>query len=187
MALDSLYQEIILDHYKNPRRRGLREPFDAEAHHVNPTCGDEVTVRVAIDATDGPARVVDVSYDCQGCSISQASTSVLTDLVVGRTVTDAMAVQAAFLELMRSKGEVEPDEEILEDAVAFAGVARYPSRIRCALLGWMAWKDAIAQAVGGGRTASRRASEHRSRPLGAPLGAEERAEPGGGRSDGGAR
>jgi nitrogen fixation NifU-like protein len=148
VSLDSLYQEIILDHYKHPRRRGLREPFDAESHHVNPTCGDEVTVRVVIDATDGAPRVVDVSYEGQGCSISQASTSVLTELVVGKTVAEALAVQAQFLRLMQSKGEVEPDEEVLEDAVAFAGVARYPSRIKCALLGWMAWKDATAQAVG---------------------------------------
>jgi nitrogen fixation protein NifU and related proteins len=143
VALDSLYQEIILDHYKNPRRRGLREPFDAQAHHVNPTCGDEVTLRVRVAG----GRVVDVSYEGQGCSISQASTSVLTDLVVGRSVEDALAVQAEFLRLLQSKGEVEPDEAILEDAVAFAGVARYPSRVKCALLGWMAWKDATAQAV----------------------------------------
>ena len=143
VALDSLYQEIILDHYKNPRRRGLREPFDAQVHHVNPTCGDEVTVRVRV--ADG--RVADVSYEGQGCSISQASTSVLTDLVVGKSVEDALVVQAEFLRLMQSKGEAEPDEAILEDAVAFAGVARYPSRVKCALLGWMAWKDATAQAV----------------------------------------
>jgi nitrogen fixation NifU-like protein len=148
VALDSLYQEIILDHYKHPRRRGLREPFDAEAHHVNPTCGDEVTVRVAIDEAGAEVpRVADVSYEGQGCSISQASTSVLTDLVVGRTVDEALAVQAEFLRLMQSKGEIQPDEEVLEDAVAFAGVAKYPSRIKCALLGWMAWKDATAQAV----------------------------------------
>jgi nitrogen fixation NifU-like protein len=143
--LDSLYQEIILDHYKHPRRRGLREPYDAEVHHVNPTCGDEVTVRVRV--ADG--RVEDVSYEGQGCSISQAATSVLTELVVGRTVPDAFAVQEEFLRLMQSKGETEPDEEVLQDAVAFAGVSRYPSRIKCALLGWMAWKDATAKAVAG--------------------------------------
>jgi nitrogen fixation NifU-like protein len=143
VQLDSLYQEIILDHYKHPHRRGLREPFDAEAHHVNPTCGDEVTVRVRV--SDG--RVADVSYEGQGCAISQAAASVLTDLVVGRTVGDALAVQEEFLRLMQSKGEVEPNEDVLQDAVAFAGVSRYPSRIKCALLGWMAWKDATAQAV----------------------------------------
>jgi nitrogen fixation NifU-like protein len=143
MQLESMYQEIILDHFKRPHRRGLREPYDAEVHHVNPVCGDEVTLRVSV--RDG--TVTDVSYEGQGCSISQASTSVLTDLVVGKTVAQALAVQEEFLRLMRSRGEAEPDEELLEDAVAFAGVSKYPSRIKCALLGWMAWKDATAQAV----------------------------------------
>ena len=145
MKLDSLYQEIILDHYKHPHRRGLREPYDAEVHHVNPTCGDEVTLRVAV--SDG--TVTDVSYESQGCSISQASTSVLTDLVVGRPVAEALAVHEEFLALMQQKAEPvsSRQEDVLEDAVAFSGVSRYPSRVKCALLGWMAWKDATAQAV----------------------------------------
>jgi nitrogen fixation protein NifU and related proteins len=144
MQLDSLYQDIILDHYKHPHRRGLREPYDAEVHHVNPTCGDEVTLRVRI--ADG--TVQDVSYEGQGCSISQASTSVLTDLVVGKPVREALAVYAAFLAMMQAKGAPPTAaEETLEDAVAFSGVSRYPSRIKCALLGWMAWKDATARAV----------------------------------------
>jgi nitrogen fixation protein NifU and related proteins len=143
MALESLYQEIILDHYKNPRHRGLREPFDAEVHHVNPTCGDEVTVRVLIE--DG--IVGDVSYEGQGCSISQASESVMSELVVGRTLGEALAVQEEFLELMQGRGDVEPNEERLEDAVAFAGVAKFPARVKCALLGWMAFKDAALRAT----------------------------------------
>jgi nitrogen fixation NifU-like protein len=138
-----MYQEIILDHYRNPLHKGLREPYDAEVHHVNPTCGDEVTLRVKV--TDGV--VTDVSYDGQGCSISQASTSVMADLVIGGTVEEGLAKQAEFLELMQSKGEGEPDEDLLEDAVAFAGVSKYPARVKCALLGWMAWKDATAQAA----------------------------------------
>jgi nitrogen fixation NifU-like protein len=142
-----MYQEIILDHYKHPHGRGLREPFDAEVHHVNPTCGDEVTLRVAVAGDAGDAKVVDVSYEGQGCSISQASTSVLTDLVVGKPVAEALAAYEAFLALMRSKGQSGGDEDLLEDAVAFAGVSRYPSRIKCALLGWTAWKDATARAV----------------------------------------
>jgi nitrogen fixation NifU-like protein len=155
MQLESMYQEIILDHYKRPHRRGLREPYDAEVHHVNPTCGDEVTLRVVLaraDGDGGAATVADVSYEGQGCSISQASTSVLTDLVVGKPVDEALAVYEAFLGLMRSKGEPggAEQEEVLEDAVAFAGVSRYPSRIKCALLGWMAWKDATARAAAGG-------------------------------------
>ena len=152
LPLDSLYQEIILDHYRRPHRKGLREPFDAEVHHVNPTCGDEVTLRVALD--DGVVR--DVSYDSLGCSISQASVSVLTDLVVGRDLEDATRAYDAFLALMRSKGSagaVSPeDEERLDDAMAFEGVAKYPARIKCALLGWMAWKDATAQALARNQT-----------------------------------
>jgi nitrogen fixation NifU-like protein len=135
-----MYQEIILDHYRNPHHKGLREPFDAEAHHVNPTCGDEVTVRVRV--ADGV--VEDVSYDGSGCSISQASESVMTDLVIGRPVEEALATADAFLGMMRG---AEGDEDVLEDAVAFAGVAKYPARVKCALLGWMAWKDATARAV----------------------------------------
>ncbi len=140
---ESMYQEIILDHYRDPHHRGLREPFDAEVHHVNPTCGDEVTLRVRVE--DGVVR--DVSYDGQGCSISQASTSVLTDLVIGRPVADGLTTADAFVALLRSRGTMEPDEDVLQDGVAFAGVSRYPARVKCALLGWMAWKDATAQAV----------------------------------------
>ncbi len=138
-----MYQEIILDHYRAPHHKGLRDPFDIEVHHVNPTCGDEVTLRVAV--VDGV--VMDVSYDGQGCSISQASTSVMTDLVIGLEVNQALVKHEAFLELMQSRGMIEPDEDVLEDGIAFAGVSRYPARVKCALLGWMAWKDATAQAV----------------------------------------
>jgi nitrogen fixation NifU-like protein len=149
MNLESMYQEIILDHYKNPHGRGLRDPFDAESFQVNPTCGDEVTLRVKLD--DG--KVADVSYDGQGCSISQASTSVLTDLVVGHTLEEAFTTMDAFVELMQGKGKVEPDEDVLEDGVAFAGVAKYPARVKCALLGWMAFKDAVARTSSGAEQA----------------------------------
>ncbi|MET7639007.1 Fe-S cluster assembly sulfur transfer protein SufU [Streptomyces sp. NPDC005438] len=146
MKLDSMYQEVILDHYKHPHGRGLRQG-DAEVHHVNPTCGDEITLRVRYEGE----RVADVSYEGQGCSISQASASVLNELLVGKTLQEALRVQDAFLELMQSKGKLEPDdamEDVLEDAVAFAGVSKYPARVKCALLSWMAWKDATAQALG---------------------------------------
>ena len=149
MRLESLYQEIILDHYRRPHHKGLREPFDAQVHHVNPLCGDEVTLRVALKDAGGEPAVADVSYDALGCSISQASASVLADLLIGRTVTEGMKVNDEFLALMQSQGEGEPDEDVLGDAVAFAGVSKYPARIKCALLAWMAWKDATAQAMGG--------------------------------------
>ena len=144
MSVDSMYQEIILDHYKNPHHRGLREPFDAEVHHLNPTCGDEITLRVQLDGD----RVVDVSYDSEGCSISQASASVMTDLVIGRDLDTATTAYDEFLALMQSKGQLEPDEDVLEDAIAFAGVSKYPARVKCALLAWMAWRDAVSQARG---------------------------------------
>ena len=143
--MDELYQEIILDHYKHPHGRGLRDPFEAQVHHVNPTCGDEVTLRVHLDGES----VVDVSYDGAGCSISQASASVLHELLVGRPVTEAFSTVDTFVELLQSRGQIEPDEEVLEDAIAFAGVAKYPARVKCALLAWMAFKDATAQAVAG--------------------------------------
>ena len=144
MQLQQMYQEIILDHYKNPHGRGLRDPYDAESHQVNPTCGDEVTLRVKLDGE----TVADVSYDGQGCSISQASTSVLTDLVIGKSVGEAFKKFDAFVELMQSRGQLEPDEDVLEDGIAFAGVSKYPARVKCALLGWMAFKDAVVRSEG---------------------------------------
>lgn len=142
-----MYQDVILDHYKHPHGRGLRDG-QSEVHHVNPTCGDEITLRVRLDGT----VIGDVSYEGQGCSISQASASVLNDLLVGKDVADAQKIQETFLELMQSRGRIEPDEameEVLEDAVAFAGVSKYPARVKCALLSWMAWKDATAKALSG--------------------------------------
>ena len=148
MQLESMYQEIILDHYRNPHHKGLREPYEAEVHHVNPTCGDEVTLRVHLDGDGEDQVIADVSYDSLGCSISQASASVMTDLVVDKPVTDGLSVGEEFLERMQSRGQLDPDEDVLEDAIAFAGVSRYPARVKCALLGWMAFRDAVAQASG---------------------------------------
>jgi nitrogen fixation protein NifU and related proteins len=147
MQLESMYQEIILEHYRRPLHAGLREPFDAEVQHINPTCGDEVLLRVTLKDAGGEPAIADVSYEALGCSISQASTSVMADMIIGKTVPEAMAVSEEFLHLMHSRGESEPDEEVLGDAVAFEGVSRYPARIKCALLGWMAWKDATARAL----------------------------------------
>jgi nitrogen fixation NifU-like protein len=147
MQVEALYQDIILDHYRNPHGKGLREPYDAEVYHVNPTCGDEVTLRVRIAHDGGEPRVEDVSYDSMGCSISQAAASVLHDLVAGQPVEEGMQKHDAFLTLMQSKGQLEPDEELLEDGIAFAGVSKYPARVKCALLAWMAWKDATLQAL----------------------------------------
>jgi nitrogen fixation NifU-like protein len=143
MDLDSLYQDVILDHSKRKLNAGLREPFEAEVHHVNPTCGDEVTLRVHVE--DGTVR--DISYDALGCSISTASASVMTDLLIGRSVEEADVVLQEFLAMMRGKGRYEPDEEVLDDAVAFQGTARLSARVKCALLSWMAYQDALSRAT----------------------------------------
>jgi nitrogen fixation NifU-like protein len=139
-----MYQDVILDHYKHPHHRGLREPFGAEVHHVNPTCGDEVTLRVLL-SEDGE-QVTDVSYDGQGCSISQAATSVLTDQVIGQTVGDALKTVEAFNQMITSRGSVGGEEAVIGDGIAFAGVSKYPARVKCALLGWLAFKAALAEA-----------------------------------------
>ena len=141
MNLESLYQELILDHYKNPLNKGLAPNPEVSVHHVNPSCGDEIDLNLHI--TDG--RVTSVTWDGVGCSISQASTSVMSDLVKGKEFNEASGLIDAFVEVMQSKGNSSGDESILGDAVAFAGVSKYPARIKCALLGWMAFKDALVQ------------------------------------------
>ena len=157
MKVEDLYQEIILDHYRAKHHSGLREPYAAEVHHVNPSCGDEVTLRVQL--ADG--QVSDVSYDGAGCSISQASTSVMTDLVIGRDVQHGLDLHEEFLTLMQGKGQVEPDEDRLEDGIAFAGVARFPARVKCALLGWSAFKDAVLRAQADTRPTADRQGDQR--------------------------
>ena len=155
MQLEQMYQEIILDHYRSPHGAGLRDPFDAESTQINPTCGDEITLRVRLDGD----QVAEISHETLGCSISQASASVLTDLVVGRSVEESMRVLTAFQEMAQGRGQVEPDEEVLGDGVAFAGVARYPARVKCALLGWMAFKDAVGRSGGAQRDHATATSE----------------------------
>jgi nitrogen fixation NifU-like protein len=142
MQLDNLYQEVILDHYKNPQNKVLDPNSDIQVHHVNPSCGDEVTLGVILDGD----KVRSITWEGVGCSISLASTSIASDLLTGKTLEQARSISDEFLELMQSKGSVEGDPEILEDAVALAGVSKYPARIKCALLGWMAFKDASLQA-----------------------------------------
>jgi len=141
--IDELYQTIILDHYREKHHSGLREPYEVEVHHVNPSCGDELTLRVHVDGD----TITDISYHAEGCSISQASTSVMTDLLIGNPTSHALDLHDKFLEMMQSQGRIEPDEEIFEDAIAFAGVSKFPARVKCALLGWSAVRDATLQAT----------------------------------------
>ena len=141
-----LYQELILEHSKAPHGAGLRTPFGSEVHHVNPTCGDEVTLRVRVDEQDGEPVLSDVSYDAMGCAISRASASVLHDLVAGRPVPEVQRTFDAMRSMLTSRGQDPGDEDVIGDGVALGGVSKYPARVKCALLGWMALQDALSQA-----------------------------------------
>ena len=140
MELNSLYQEVILDHYKRPHHKGL-QTGDIQVHHINPSCGDEITLSLKMDGD----KVSNITWDGMGCSISQASVSIMSDLLLDKSKSEASSILDSFVEMMQSKGKDEGNEEILEDGVALAGVSKYPARIKCALLGWMAYKDAVTQ------------------------------------------
>ncbi len=141
-----LYQQLILDHSKNPEHAGLRDPFDAEVHHVNTSCGDEITLRVKVGSKDGESVLEDVSYDAIGCSISVASTSILAEECLGYTVPETLETYRAMKAMLTSRGQDSGDEEVIGDGVALAGVSKYPARVKCALLGWSAYLDALARA-----------------------------------------
>ena len=143
MELDSLYQEVILEHYKRPLYKSLRADPTIQVQHINTSCGDEITLNLH---TDGKV-VQEITWDGIGCSISQASTSVVSDLVRGKSITETFAIIDAFQAMIQSKGADSGDEDLLGDGVAFAGVAKFPARVKCALLGWMATKDALSQAL----------------------------------------
>ncbi len=140
MELNALYQEVILDHYKRPHHKGLTSG-DIQVHHINPSCGDEITLSLKIE----DQKVGEISWDGAGCSISQASVSIMSDLLTGKSIAEADSILDSFVSMMQSKGADQGDEEVLEDGVALAGVSKYPARIKCALLGWMAYKDAVTQ------------------------------------------
>ncbi|GAA1473264.1 SUF system NifU family Fe-S cluster assembly protein [Corynebacterium felinum] len=145
MNLESMYQEVILDHYKNPSHAGLREPFLSEVHHVNPSCGDELTLRVML--SDDLSTVTDVSYHAEGCSISQASTSVMADEIIGQPVAAALEKLEEFEKMITSRGQYAGDDDIIGDGIAFSGVSKYPARVKCALLGWKAFQAAASEAL----------------------------------------
>ena len=142
MKMESMYQEIILDHYRHPHGKGLREGAAAEVTHINPTCGDEITLQVTPDPQDSSRLLV--SYDNQGCSISQASASILFDQLNGQSIDTGLHAVDHFVAMLQRTEE--PDEDVLGDGIALVGVAAYPARVKCALLAWMAWKDAAIQA-----------------------------------------
>ena len=142
MELDSLYQEVILDHYKHPQHKGLSPTFSAQVSHVNTSCGDEIILNIILEND----VITSLTWEGQGCSISQASVSMMTDLLTGKSLKESETIVKSFSELMASKGTSAGDPEILEDAVVFAGVSKFPGRVKCSLLGWMAFKDASIQA-----------------------------------------
>lgn len=144
MELENLYQEVILDHYKRPKNKSLRANPSIQVHHVNTSCGDELTLNLVVDA----GLVKDLSWDGVGCSISQASASVMSELLIGKSSKAALALVEEFQEMLQSKGAISGNEDHLQDGVAFAGVAKFPARVKCALLAWMAFKDAISRAEG---------------------------------------
>jgi nitrogen fixation NifU-like protein len=146
MQLSNMYQEVILDHYKSPRGKGLKDPFDGQAHHVNPTCGDEITVQVKLSSDR--KNIESISYDGQGCSISQASASIMFEQVNKKSVEDFNQINDDFLKMMQGKGNYQGNEDLIGDGVSMIGVAQYPARVKCALLSWMAAKDAIIRAQG---------------------------------------
>lgn len=146
MQLSNMYQEVILDHYKSPRGKGLKDPFDGQAHHVNPTCGDEITVQVKL--SNDKKTIEAISYDGQGCSISQASASIMFEQVNQKSIEEFNQINDDFLKMMQGKGNYQGNEDLIGDGVSMIGVAQYPARVKCALLSWMAAKDAIIRAQG---------------------------------------
>lgn len=141
MEIDGLYQEVILDHYRNPKHKNLLTNFSIKVHHVNPSCGDEQDLAIRVTKNS----ISEIGWDGVGCSISQASTSMLSELVTGATITQAFELIDEFSQMILSKGSNQGDEEVLGDAVALNGVSKFPARVKCALLGWMALKDALTQ------------------------------------------
>ncbi|MEV8250284.1 Fe-S cluster assembly sulfur transfer protein SufU [Microbacterium sp. NPDC076768] len=140
--LQNLYQELILDHSRTPHGYGLRDEIAAQSHQVNPTCGDEITLQVHRDADGG---IEAIAWEGHGCAISQASASLLAELAEGLSVPDLEVRISAFREAMRSRGKIEPDEDLLGDAAALGGVSKYVARVKCAMLAWVATEEALAR------------------------------------------
>lgn len=146
MDLTSLYTDIIFEHDKRPLHAGLREPFDAEVHHVNPTCGDEITLRVHLGTGEaGAVRVEDVSYDATGCAMSRSSASIMSDLLIGRTLAEIEPIAAHMDQVMHARGKQPGDEEIIGDGIALVGAAKFPNRVKCVLMSWKAFQAALVE------------------------------------------
>ena len=141
--LNSLYTELVMEHDKRPLHAGLREPFTAEVHHVNPTCGDEITLRLQL--SEDVSGIEDVSYDAIGCAMSRASASIMADLLIGRSTAEVEPVHEHMETVMRSRGRAEGDEELIGDGVALLGAAKFPARVKCVLMPWKAYQAALVE------------------------------------------
>lgn len=150
-SLDQLYQQIILDHSKQRTGEGLKDAGEhphADNHQYNPTCGDEINLRVALGTNDSGHKIIDdISWEGDGCSISMAAASVLSEMAPGMELNEFQSLVDDFREMLRSRGSVEPDEEVLGDAAAFAGVSKFVARVKCAMLGWVAAEEAAKEAA----------------------------------------
>ena len=146
--LDQLYQQVILDHSRRRTGEGLESGgtrHTAENHQYNPTCGDEINVRVSLD--EAGDRVESLTWEGDGCSISMASASVLSEMAPGMSMGEFATTVDQFREMLRSRGQIEPDEESLGDAAAFAGVSKFVARVKCAMLAWVAAEEAAKEAA----------------------------------------
>ncbi len=146
MNLNAMYSELIFEHDKRPQNFGLREPFQSEVHHVNPSCGDEITLRIELEGDANNPTIKDLSYDATGCAMSRASASIMSDLLIGESLEDAQNTYAHFDEVMHSRGKNEGDEEIIGDGIALVGAAKFPGRVKCVLMAWKAYQAALAEA-----------------------------------------
>lgn len=145
VGLNSLYTELVMEHDKRPLHAGLREPFTAEVHHVNPTCGDEITLRLQLTGSGATQQIEDVSYDAIGCAMSRASASIMADLLIGRSTAEVEPVHEHMETVMRSRGRAEGDEELIGDGVALLGAAKFPARVKCVLMPWKAYQAALVE------------------------------------------
>ncbi len=143
--LTALYSELIFEHDKRPQNAGLRDGHDAEVHHVNPTCGDEITLRLHLSA-DGTA-VEDISYDAVGCAMSRASASIMSDLLIGQSLSGAESIVEHLEQVMQDRGRSRGDEDIIGDGVALTGAAKFPGRVKCVLMAWKAYRAALVEAL----------------------------------------
>lgn len=144
-SLDTLYTDIVFEHDKHPRHAGLREDFTTEVHHVNPVCGDEITLRLHLDTRN--ERVEDISYDASGCAMSRASASIMAELMIGHTRAEIEPMLTHMEEVMTSRGKLGGDEDLIGDGVALSGAARFPGRVKCVLLPWKAYRASVLEAL----------------------------------------